>query len=276
MSCWDYAIQTLHQQHKSPGISQQLLNLTLKEHLCCWKSHHIRLHPIYASCGAGFVWYPHHTGHFIGLLKHKSAFRCGAAPSTMGKTLCKKLGAPMHKEDGKAWCKIHPFQAWTMAFPSTRKDTSSQFRNYFRNSFLTLENMWMYWIWGDVPTLCWHAQHSPVLSIDPDCFYRFPNYVSANLSSLADKQKCSVPRQADVGAGTVQEQCRNSWGCNRAGLALSSSVLFFSFPITAFPSPQNVQEKNSFSGKAFSTRKSVLWWEEKEKRQQCQYIHSHE
>lgn len=49
-------------------------------------------------------------------------------------------------------------------------------------------------------------------------------------------------------------------------------LLFFSFffSIIVFPSPQNVQEKNSFSGKVFSTRNSVLWWNKREKCQEEQ------
>lgn len=80
----------------------------------------------------------------------------------------------------------------------------------------------------------------------------------------------------------VLVQFRSSSGTHEAVIVQGwpFHLLFFSFPITAFPSPQNVQEKNSFSGKAFSTRKSVLQWEEREQHQQeqinlCQYIHSH-
>lgn len=56
------------------------------------------------------------------------------------------------------------------------------------------------------------------------------------------------------GAGTLEAVIVQDWPFH---------LLFFPFfcSIIVSPSPQNAQEKNSFSGKVFSTRNSVVEWE---------------
>lgn len=63
----------------------------------------------------------------------------------------------------------------------------------------------------------------------------------------------------------VLVQVRNGAGALEAVIVRGSPfhLLFFPFffSIIVSPSPQNAQEKNSFSGKVFSTRNSVVEWE---------------
>lgn len=113
----------------------------------------VPLHPIYVSCGPGFVWYPHHTGHFIGLLKHKSVLDVVQLLPLWEKLyarslvlLCiKKIHSPDVRSNRfrlKIWLLLLPEKIW-----------AANLEIIFRSLFLTLEYMWVYVGYGVVYTL---------------------------------------------------------------------------------------------------------------------------